>query len=850
MTNRKVKRKSGKILNIYSDGGNTKGFNLSSLSNIGSMLGSALNQSYSNNKSGIDAEIESAIYGDSSQDPIARLVGDLTGNKINNIVDELKKGQTLGDISSNEGLLEKWNTVEFKDSLGKERNFGENLLDNLTASAQGASQGAAFGPWGALIGGIAGGVVNLASLVGRNSRRNKINKAIDIYNSNITKSYGNAITNLNKTNTNNILANYSSYGGYIDTGSESIFDEEFKKEMSYLNRFYTPDFLQYADGGRIHIKKNNRGKFTDYCGGKVTAECIAKGKKSKSPAVRKRAVFAENVRKWKHDGGGPLDSIVEAVNKRSKADFMLRLKDPYRQYIKDWETGGIATHKLGYAEDDNGAIVYPNVQRINNELIDFTDPKYNMSTWDALDSAIKRGDTIRMTPKQAELFTKTYKSYYPKGNTFTFGGNLLTHGGVFSNGITKIENGGTHEDNPYEGVQMGIDSEGIPNLVEQGEVKFNDYVFSNRLYATKNLLSAYNLPTSYSNHSFADIAERLSKESEERPNDPISKRGLYNSMLRLQQAQEQLRMEKNRTNKYANGGKMGRKYDGLGEDPNFIQVDVPDNNLVKLRYAPAIGSGIGVLTDLMGITNTPDYSNSDLIWNTANSIPTIKYKPIGNYLTYKPLDRNYYTNKLNAQLGATRRAVINQSGGNRAMAMAGLLAADYNSLESLGDLARKAEEYNQQQRERVETFNRGTNQFNSEMALRVAMANQNRDRMKLQARMAQAQMREEADVRSSLGRSSNITNFLDSLGNIGYEEFSRNMTLIPGTRYYMDRDGRLHYLTPASVMNNDKETEQEEKRSNENNKKSPEKRSKKRRNRSKSSVSLYSDILFDPLEIR
>ena len=36
-------------------------------------------------------------------------------------------------------------------------------------------------------------------------------------------------------------------------------------------------------GGKIHIKKANRGKFSDYCGGKVTNECIAKGKNSPDP---------------------------------------------------------------------------------------------------------------------------------------------------------------------------------------------------------------------------------------------------------------------------------------------------------------------------------------------------------------------------------------------------------------------------------------------------------------------------------------------------------------------------------------------------------------------------------------
>jgi len=60
--------------------------------------------------------------------------------------------------------------------------------------------------------------------------------------------------------------------------------------------------ILYKKGGKpkIHIKKKNRGKFTEYCGGKVTGECIQRGKNSASPTVRKRAVFAQNARKFKH----------------------------------------------------------------------------------------------------------------------------------------------------------------------------------------------------------------------------------------------------------------------------------------------------------------------------------------------------------------------------------------------------------------------------------------------------------------------------------------------------------------------------------------------------------------------
>ena len=54
----------------------------------------------------------------------------------------------------------------------------------------------------------------------------------------------------------------------------------------------------YKKGHKIRIKKENRGKFTEYCGGKVTEECIRRGKNSPNPAIRKRATFAANAKKW------------------------------------------------------------------------------------------------------------------------------------------------------------------------------------------------------------------------------------------------------------------------------------------------------------------------------------------------------------------------------------------------------------------------------------------------------------------------------------------------------------------------------------------------------------------------
>ena len=145
-------------------------------------------------------------------------------------------------------------------------------------------------------------------------------------------------------------------------------------------------------------------------------------------------------------------------------------------------------------------------------------------------------------------------------------------------------------------------------------------------------------------------------------------------------------------------------------------------------------------------------------------------------MQYRPFDRNFYLNKLNAQAGATRRAIMNTTSPSR---NAALLAADYNAQGRLGDLARQAEEYNLAQRQAVETFNRGTNQFNSEMGLKAAMANQEaalRARSSRLSGVAQAMaVRDAVDARRGASMSANLTNLFDSLGSIGKEEFIKDM---------------------------------------------------------------------------
>lgn len=627
-----------------------------------------------------------------------------------------------------------------------------------------------------------------------------LRRQVEAGNAWVQNSLNNNAENIVTTQMQNLLANYAAFGGPL-----------------------------FAEGGRIHIKPENRGKFTETKRrtGKTTEELTH----SKNPVTRKRAIFAQNAKKWHH----------------------------------------------------------------------------------------------------------------------AFGGDLMTHGADFDTGLILVGNGGTHEENPNEGVPMGMDSEGIPNLVEEGEVIFNDYVFSKRLKVPKAVRKKYKLRGTKP-LTFADAAIQMSKESEERPNDPISKAGLIDSITKLMLVQEQIRERQSSRggNKFAWGGntlnsyrwdanynagnwmsngaytqdyltrleKMTladwnqhlqdqrnfynneanrgtprwnvidymyqsnpwmKNYTATEEDvsrmvnlakskPGFMhpidvlqrQLDaervprekgkrmyltnrhdasgtpledllIPDYDPTTgtykyvrtgnssegnvdytdlfyeerpaeppkeeapdltgkdngeypdydntLRYMPIIGSMIGLGTSLF---TKPDDSDASAILGASSgkgAYRPVRYRPIGNYLTYRPFDRDYYINKMNAEAGASRRALMNTSGGNRAAAMAGILGADNNYLNQLGVLARQAEEYNLAQRQQVEEFNRATNIQNSQGFLQADMANQEalskaRD-FTLRGVMAAADIRSRARLAREQAISDNLSNIFSSLGDIGREKVDR-----------------------------------------------------------------------------
>ena len=128
---------------------------------------------------------------------------------------------------------------------------------------------------------------------------------------------------------------------------------------------------------------------------------------------------------------------------------------------------------------------------------------------------------------------------------FALGGDMQTNGGDYSDGLKEINAGKSHEENPYQGVQMGIAPDGSPNLVEEGETIFDDedYVFSNRIHPKKKVLKKFHMYSKGGKLTYADVSKRLEKEAKERPNDPISKASLKDMLTMLMDAQEQQKAE-------------------------------------------------------------------------------------------------------------------------------------------------------------------------------------------------------------------------------------------------------------------------------------------------------------------
>ena len=472
-------------------------------------------------------------------------------------------------------------------------------------------------------------------------------------------------------------------------------------------------------------------------------------------------------------------------------------------------------------------------------------------------------ETVNMNIMQ----DKTKQAYL---HSAAYGGHMPT--GDFTNGMTFFSEGGSHEENPYQGIQQGIAPDGKPNLVEEGEWKYNDYIYSKRLKVPKKDYELLGLKEN-KEYSYADAAEMLQKESEERPNDPISKKQLDVMMGRLKNSQETLKQKRDAM-------KMKREFEKLSPEEQAYMIQamsqsqqvVPvqaqqmavgghlfngeetlTNNLEKaeiidgeavaptttvlgingapkyeypslqaltptykplptlqdlyyrqlvdkqlserlgdvesgdsestssnplslaqaLRAVPVIGSGIGALSALM---DSPNYSNIQRAENMYQQIPVVSPKPIGNKMTYNPMDVNYLMTQVGNQNIGSRRAIMESGAGNPGAVANALLAANYKGTTAMGEVFRQANEYNLKQRQLVDEFNRGTDMYNADADFKGQIQNQQRANILADAFLKTGMLRDEELAKVQANKSAAISSFLNNMGNLGTDMLNRDMT--------------------------------------------------------------------------
>ena len=481
-------------------------------------------------------------------------------------------------------------------------------------------------------------------------------------------------------------------------------------------------------------------------------------------------------------------------------------------------------------------------------------------------------------------------------NLAAFGGPLDT---TFTNGVRFITEGGSHESNPLSGVPQGIAADGIPNLVEEGEVIYNDYVYSRRLKVPQADKESLGLKKN-KEYTYADAAKQIQKESEERPNDPISKRNLTEMMGRLQGSQEALKEKrdgqtfKRAINKmtpdelamfmqqlqqpqqmqpmvamqgmqsmqptqsevpmFAKGGLLGHRFDEESTltHPDHFDINDPysvhmwdtnvkypatrlestigapvsaadvlssdkfnqmakevkntkptvDNNnytgspAQALRAAPVFGS-IG--STIASLFDKPNYSNTERAERAMSAVPRVSATPIGQRMSYNPMDINYLaTQQANNALGA-RRALSEYGAGNPAGTQQAQIANNYANQTALGQSIMQANQLNRQNLAQTLEFNRQTDSANAANNMQAALANQQRDMTAADFLMRTGQLRDAELGRVQANRSTNLTNMFNQIGNLGQDMLNRDMAMAMAQSYgvpynpYMDTAGNTAF---------------------------------------------------------
>ena len=200
----------------------------------------------------------------------------------------------------------------------------------------------------------------------------------------------------------------------------------------------------------------------------------------------------------------------------------------------------------------------------------------------------------------------------------------------------------------------------------------------------------------------------------------------------------------------------------------------PNKWAQALRVVPAIGSGIGALVSMF---DKPNYSNIERAENMYRQIPMVSPKPIGNRMSYTPMDINYLMTQIGNQNIGNRRAIMESGAGNPGAVASALLASNYKGTTAMGEAFKQANEYNLKQRQLVDEFNRGTDMYNADADFKGQVQNQQRANILADAFLKTGMLRDEELAKVQANKSASISNFLNNMGNLGTDMLNREQAL-------------------------------------------------------------------------
>lgn len=218
------------------------------------------------------------------------------------------------------------------------------------------------------------------------------------------------------------------------------------------------------------------------------------------------------------------------------------------------------------------------------------------------------------------------------------------------------------------------------------------------------------------------------------------------------------------------GSKPLSRFDGLTAGGLYKKEGQQFNNQTNFMMNAPLYGGLGMLG--AQLAKGIDYSNANRLAEIKSS--GISQAPLNDYMKYTPVDNNIRTNTILSDGANLKNRLLDSAGNNGALARASLLAANKGINASLGKAFYEDNNINFERRKVVSDFNRGTNQANSELGLKISTLNKEIEARNNEGLMKSILLREQLKSDYETGLSSTYSNIFQNMGEIGKFKHSMN----------------------------------------------------------------------------